>query len=227
MAPGGGGFGSKTYMQYQGILAPAILKFRRPVRYVFTREESIIASAKRHPFSIKYQLGLKRDGLIQASKIHMLADAGAYNCSTEGVMRKAAILAAGPYVIENLMVDAIGIYTNNTPIGAMRRFGPMQSQFATECHLDLCAEKLERDTGERGRKNIYKEGGETHSRQELGPVSKIEVFNSALDLADWETGISNSRGATRSDLAKSGNRPPCTLGARQIPRETIPTGQAS
>ena len=227
MSPVGGGFGGKEDMHYQGILALAVLKCRRPVRYVFTREESIIASAKRHPFSIKYQLGLNRDGLIQASKIHMLADAGAYNCSTEGVMRKAAILAAGPYAIENLMVDAIGIYTNNTPSGAMRTFGAMQSQFATECHLDLCAEKLEMDPVELRRKNFFKEGDETHTRQELGSVSMLEVFNSALDLADWETGISNSRGATRSDLAQSGNRPPCTLGARQIPLETIPTGQAS
>ena len=226
MSPVGGGFGGKEDMHYQGILALAVLKCRRPIRYVFTREESIIASAKRHPFRIQYQLGINRDGRIHASRIHMLADAGAYNCSTEGVMRKAAILAAGPYSIENLKVDAIGVYTNNTPSGAMRTFGAMQSQFATECHLDLCAEKLDMDPVKLRHLNFFMEGNETHTRQKLGSVSMLEVFNSALDLSGWESGFSNSRGATRSDLGQSGTRPPCTLRARQIPLETTPTGQA-
>jgi CO/xanthine dehydrogenase Mo-binding subunit len=51
----------------------------------------------------------------------MLCDGGAYGLSTEGVMRKAAILAAGPYVIPNVKVDTIGVYTNNTPSGASVR----------------------------------------------------------------------------------------------------------
>ncbi len=227
MSAVGGGFGGKEDMHYQGILALAVLKCKRPVRYVFTREESIIASAKRHPFSINYQLGLNRDGLIQASRIHMLSDAGAYNCSTEGVMRKAAILGAGPYAIENLMVDAIGVYTNNTPNGAMRTFGAMQSQFATECHLDLCAETLKMDPVELRRINFLRQGDETHTRQKLESVSMLEVFDSALDISQWESGISNSRGATRSDLGLSGNRPPCTLGARQFQHETVSAGQSA
>ena len=49
MSTVGGGFGGKEDMIYQGMLALAAIKTRRPVRYVFTREESFIASAKRHP----------------------------------------------------------------------------------------------------------------------------------------------------------------------------------
>ena len=61
--------------------------------------------------------------------------------STEGVMRKAAILSCGPYDIPNVKIDTIGVYTNNTPSGAFRTFGAMQAQFATESHLDICAPK--------------------------------------------------------------------------------------
>ena len=57
-------------------------------------------------------------------------------------MRKAAILAAGPYIIPNVRVDTIGIYTNNTPSGAFRSFGALQTAFATESLLDICAERL-------------------------------------------------------------------------------------
>jgi CO/xanthine dehydrogenase Mo-binding subunit len=84
-------------------------------------------------------MGLSRDGRIRAVEIKLVSDGGAYGLSTEGVMRKAAILAAGPYAIANVKVDTYGVYTNNTPSGAFRSFGALQSQFATETHLDICA----------------------------------------------------------------------------------------
>ena len=49
MSPVGGGFGGKEDMIYQGMLALLAMKTHRPVRLVFTREESIISTAKRHP----------------------------------------------------------------------------------------------------------------------------------------------------------------------------------
>ena len=49
MSPVGGGFGGKEDMIYQGMLALLAIKTRRPVRLVFTREESIASTAKRHP----------------------------------------------------------------------------------------------------------------------------------------------------------------------------------
>ena len=142
MSPVGGGFGGKEDMIYQGMLALMAMKTRRPVRVVFTREECIISTAKRHPSRTTYRMGLARDGRIRAVAIRMVCDGGAYGMSTEGVMRKAAILAAGPYAIPHVEVDTYGVYTNNTPSGAFRSFGALQAQFATETHLDICAEKL-------------------------------------------------------------------------------------
>ena len=96
------------------------MKSGRSVRLVFTREESVVSTAKRHPARIDYRVGLTRDGRITAAAFRMLCDGGAYGMSTEGVMRKAAILSCGPYAIPNLRVDTIGVYTNNTPSGAFR-----------------------------------------------------------------------------------------------------------
>ena len=97
------------------------------MRLVFTREESIISTAKRHPSRTVLRMGLMRDGRIRALDMKMICDGGAYGLSTEGVMRKAAILAAGPYAIPNVRVDTYGIYTNNTPSGAFRSFGALQT----------------------------------------------------------------------------------------------------
>jgi len=213
MSPVGGGFGGKEDMHYQGLLALAAMKAHRPVRYVFTREESILASAKRHGIKTRYKMGLTNEGRITATEMYMTSDGGAYGCSTEGVMRKSAILAAGPYDIPNVRIDAIGVYTNSTPAGAMRAFGALQSEFATESHLDICAEKLGLDPFEIRRINMMRDGAITHTKQKLATVSIADVLDGAEQASEWEAGAPTNRGETRGDLGKAGNREPCTLGA--------------
>lgn len=222
MSPVGGGFGGKEDMIYQGMLALATMKTGQPVRLVFTREESIISTAKRHPARIHYKMGLKNDGKITAVEFHMVSDGGAYGMSTEGVMRKAAILALGPYRIENLKIDTYGVYTNNTPSGAFRTFGAMQAQFATESHIDICAQKLLLDPFEIRRRNMMQDGAVTHTRQKLGSVSIGEVLDAAERSSRWETGAPTARGAVRGDLGGDGTREPCTLGARLSATSTDP-----
>jgi CO/xanthine dehydrogenase Mo-binding subunit len=214
MSPVGGGFGGKEDMIYQGMLALLAMKTRRPVRLVFTREESIATTAKRHPSRTRYRMGLKRDGRIVATEMHVIYDGGAYGMSTEGVVRKGAILAAGPYDIPNVKIDTYGVYTNNTPSGAFRSFGSLQTQFATESHLDLCAERLGLDPFEIRRINAMRDGAVTHTQQKLGSVSMLQVLGAAERSSNWERGAPMSRGATRGDLGGEGTREPCTLGAR-------------
>jgi CO/xanthine dehydrogenase Mo-binding subunit/aerobic-type carbon monoxide dehydrogenase small subunit (CoxS/CutS family) len=214
MSPVGGGFGGKEDMIYQGMLALMAMKTGRPVRLVFTREESIATTAKRHPSRTTLRMGLTRDGRIQAVVLRMICDGGAYGLSTEGVMRKAAILGAGPYNIPNLQVDTYGIYTNNTPSGAFRSFGALQTQFATESHLDICAERLGLDPFEIRRINAMRDGAETHTKQKLKSVSYLRVLEAAERGSRWEKGAPSSRGDLRSDLGGDGVREPCSLGAR-------------
>jgi nicotinate dehydrogenase large molybdopterin subunit len=214
MSPVGGGFGGKEDMIYQGMLALLAMKTQRPVRLVFTREESIVSTAKRHPSRTVLRMGLTRDGRILAFQMKMLCDGGAYGLSTEGVMRKAAILAAGPYVIPNVKVDTIGVYTNNTPSGAFRSFGALQTAFATESLLDICAERLGLDPFQIRRINAMRDGALTHTKAKLGSVSLTRALDAVEKASGWETGAPVSRGASRSDLNSEEIRPPCALGAR-------------
>jgi aerobic-type carbon monoxide dehydrogenase small subunit (CoxS/CutS family) len=214
MSPVGGGFGGKEDMIYQGMLALLAMKTQRPVRLVFTREESIVSTAKRHPSRTVLRMGLASDGRIRAFQMKMLCDGGAYGLSTEGVMRKAAILAAGPYVIPNVKVDTIGVYTNNTPSGAFRSFGALQTAFATESHLDICAERLGLDPFQIRRINAMRDGALTHTKAKLGSVSLTRALDAVEKASGWETGAPVCRGASRSDLNSDEIRPPCALGAR-------------
>jgi CO/xanthine dehydrogenase Mo-binding subunit/aerobic-type carbon monoxide dehydrogenase small subunit (CoxS/CutS family) len=214
MSPVGGGFGGKEDMIYQGMLALLAMKTQRPVRLVFSREESIVSTAKRHPSRTNLRMGLMRDGRIVASHMTMICDGGAYGLSTEGVMRKAAILGAGPYAIPNVRVDTYGIYTNNTPSGAFRSFGALQTQFATESHLDICAEQLNLDPFEIRRINAMRDGATTHTKQTLGSVSLLRCLDAAEKASGWEAGAPVVRGDTRGDTNGPGLRPPVSLGAR-------------
>jgi nicotinate dehydrogenase large molybdopterin subunit len=214
MSPVGGGFGGKEDMIYQGMLALLAMKTQRPVRLVFTREESVMTTAKRHPSRTTLRMGLTGDGRIRAMTMKMICDGGAYGLSTEGVMRKGAILGGGPYVVPNLRIDTYGIYTNNTPSGAFRGFGSLQTQFATESHLDMAAERLGLDPFQIRRINALQDGGVTHTKQKLGKVSITRVLDAAEKGSAWEAGAPTSRGATRGDLDGPEVRPPVTPGAR-------------
>jgi CO/xanthine dehydrogenase Mo-binding subunit len=90
----------------------------------------------------------------------------------------------------------------------------MQVQFATEAHLDLCAEKLGLDPFEIRRINMMRDGALTHTKQKLGSVSLGRVLDAAEKASRWEKGPPNMRGPYRSDLGGEDTRPPCTLGAR-------------
>jgi CO/xanthine dehydrogenase Mo-binding subunit/aerobic-type carbon monoxide dehydrogenase small subunit (CoxS/CutS family) len=214
MSPVGGGFGGKEDMIYQGMLALLAMKTQRPVRLVFTREESIVSTAKRHPSRTTLRMGLMRDGRINALHMTIICDGGAYGLSTEGVMRKAAILGAGPYVIPNVRVDTYGVYTNNTPSGAFRSFGALQTAFATETHLDICAEQVGLDPFHIRRVNAMRDGAMTHTKQKLGSVSLTRTLDAAEKASGWEPGAPVSRGDTRQDLGRDDVRPPVSLGAR-------------
>ncbi|MFV0363102.1 MAG: molybdopterin-dependent oxidoreductase [Suipraeoptans sp.] len=200
MTPVGGGFGGKEDMIYQGILAVAAVKTKRPVKLVFSREDSMISSSKRHPVLIHHKIGINKGGKIQAIEIEIQADGGAYCFSTKGTVGKAAIIGAGPYEIEDVKVVSKGYYTNNTPSGAMRTFGTLQPTFAIESTIDICSEQLGIDPIELRLINGLKTGSKTHTGQVLGNVSYSETLKQCAKIASWESGASNIRGQIRGDV---------------------------
>jgi len=138
----GGGFGGKedvTVEVYLGLLA---LKTGRPVKMVWTRQESLLARAKRHPYRLKYRTGALATGEIVAQEIDLLADSGAYAYLSALVLLYSTVTAAGPYRAPNVSVVARVAYTNNPPTSAMRGFGAMQTVFGYESQMDRVARAL-------------------------------------------------------------------------------------
>ena len=141
-APIGGGFGRKddiTAEIHVGLLA---LKTGRPVRLVYTREDSLIANTKRHPMLLKYRTGARSDGRLTFMDADIYGDTGAYLSLGAYVIKKAGIHACGPYDVPNIRVDTYTLYTNNLTSGAMRGFGVLQAAVAHEAQMDLLARRL-------------------------------------------------------------------------------------
>jgi CO/xanthine dehydrogenase Mo-binding subunit len=154
----GGGFGGKedvTVEVYLGLLA---LKTGRPVKMVWTRQESLLARAKRHPYRMRYRTGAAATGEIVAQQIELLADAGAYAYLSALVLLYSTVTAAGPYRVPNVEVRARVAYTNNPPTSAMRGFGGMQTVFAYESQMDRVAAALGMDPVELRRVNALRHG---------------------------------------------------------------------
>lgn len=200
MTPVGGGFGGKEDMIYQGILAIAALKTKRPVKLVFNRTDSMTGSAKRHPVIIKHKVGVNKDGKIQAIEVDLKSDGGAYCFSTLGTVKKASITCAGPYAIPHVKVLSRGYYTNNTPSGAMRTFGVLQPTFAIESTMDIISEKLGIDPIELRLINGFDDDDETHTQQKLGKVAYKDTVKACAELAKWESGPACVRGEERRDV---------------------------
>lgn len=159
----GGAFGGREDMSVQIVLGLAAWRLaqrgiNRPVKIVWSREESMFAHHKRHPYHIRARWGATKDGKLVAAEVDMYADAGGYAYTSTKVQGNATLMCTGPYEIPNVKVDSASVYTNNMVTGAFRGFGGPQGLFAAEQQMNKLAEKLGMDPIELRHKNLVKEG---------------------------------------------------------------------
>ena len=138
----GGAFGGREDMSVQIVLALAAWKLQRPVKIIWSREESIIGHHKRHAYYIKAKWGAHKDGTLVAAECEMISDAGPYAFTSTKVLGNATLMCTGPYEIPHIKVDAYTVLTNNVPGGAFRGFGGPQGAFAAEMQIEKLAELL-------------------------------------------------------------------------------------
>jgi selenium-dependent xanthine dehydrogenase len=163
----GGAFGGKEDMSIQAQAALLAFKTKRPVKITISREESINLHPKRHPIKMHYTVGCDENGKITAVKARMIGDSGAYASVGGKVLERASGHACSAYDVPNVDVEALAVYTNNPPCGAMRGFGANQAAFAMEGALDMLAEKAGLDRWEIRWRNALEVGSTFSSGQVL------------------------------------------------------------
>ncbi|MGW6597642.1 xanthine dehydrogenase family protein molybdopterin-binding subunit [Streptomyces sp. NPDC055036] len=154
----GGAFGGREDLSMQIHACLLALRTGKPVKIVYNRFESFFGHVHRHPAKLWYEHGATRDGKITHMKCRIVLDGGAYASASPAVVGNASSLSVGPYVVEDVDIEAIALYTNNPPCGAMRGFGAVQACFAYEAQMDKLAAALDMDPVEFRRLNAMEQG---------------------------------------------------------------------
>jgi CO/xanthine dehydrogenase Mo-binding subunit len=205
----GGAFGGREDISVQIALALAAIKTGRPVKIVWTREESIVGHHKRHPYILHAKWGATRAGNIVAAQMDVTSDAGAYAYTSTKVLGNALLACLGPYDIPNVLVHARTVYTNNCPSGAFRGFGGPQGHFAAESQVNKLAAALAMDAVTLRLRNIWREGTVLPTRSTIPVgVTAAAVVEEAARRARWlayegETGTHTTQERAQTRLGNS------------------------
>ncbi|MFE0626226.1 xanthine dehydrogenase subunit D [Streptomyces sp. NPDC058864] len=189
----GGAFGGREDLSMQIHACLLALRTGKPVKMVYNRFESFFGHVHRHPAKLHYEHGATRDGKITHMRCRIVLDGGAYASSSPAVVGNASSLSAGPYVIDDVDIEALALYTNNPPCGAMRGFGAVQACFAYEAQMDKLAAALGMDPVEFRRLNAMSQGSVMPTGQVVdspAPVAELLRRVKAMPMPperEWES----------------------------------------
>ena len=183
----GGAFGGREDMSVQIVLALAAWKLQRPVKIIWSRQESIIGHGKRHAIILRAKWGATKDGKVIAIENEIIGDGGAYMYTSNKVLGNSTITSTGPYNIPNVKTDVYGVYTNNVPGAAFRGFGAPQALFMAETQMNKLAEKLGMDSVEIRLRNALKDGDAMGvGTPSPSPVSVTQCIEAAAERFGWK-----------------------------------------
>ncbi|MFD3891578.1 xanthine dehydrogenase family protein molybdopterin-binding subunit [Streptomyces cellulosae] len=154
----GGAFGGREDLSMQIHACLLALRTGKPVKIVYNRFESFFGHVHRHPAKLHYEHGATADGKLTHVKARIVLDGGAYASASPAVVGNASSLGVGPYAVDDVDIEAIALYTNNPPCGAMRGFGAVQACFAYEAQMDKLAARLGMDPVELRQRNAMEQG---------------------------------------------------------------------
>ncbi|MDA8250306.1 MAG: molybdopterin-dependent oxidoreductase, partial [Rhodospirillales bacterium] len=181
----GGGFGGKLDLSVQPLTCVAAWLLNRPVRMVYARPESMAATTKRHPASIRAEASADAEGRLRAFRFHGDFDTGAYASWGPTVANRVPVHAMGPYAVPDVLCTTAAIHTTAPPSGAFRGFGVPQAAIAGEALMDMLAGQLGLDPWEIRRRNALGVGSTTATGQVLGAGAALPECLEAI-RPRWE-----------------------------------------
>ncbi len=202
-AAAGGGFGSKIDVSLQPLIGLVTLKTGRPCRMVYSRNESLLSTTKRHPAKMTGRIGADAEGRVTGMIFEGDFNTGAYASWGPTVAGRVPVHASGPYRTPNYRASARAVHTNGPIAGAFRGFGVPQAAILQETLYDELADRCGLDRLEFRRRNALRDGDISVCGQTLDSVGIAECLDALEPF--WREALSGARAFNdRSDTVKRG-----------------------
>ena len=185
----GGGFGVKISAYPEDIICAAVaLQLRKPVKWVETRGENLLATHHGRGQICDFEIGAKQDGTITGIRVRIVADLGAYP-RDPGVPPLTGWLLTGVYNYANVDIEIQAVYTNTMAVGAYRGAGRPEAAYYLERIMDVLAARLGMDPAELRRKNFISPDAFPY-KTPTGPIYDSGDYDKALtkllEVADYK-----------------------------------------
>jgi carbon-monoxide dehydrogenase large subunit len=151
----GGGFGQKIPLYREELATAAASRLLgRPVRWIETRRENLLAALHAREDIVDVRAAVKTDGTILGLDVRILADFGAYAYFPANYMaRVVGMMIPGAYRLRAYRYAITAVLTNKCPSGPYR--APMLiCSWVTEGTIDAIARAVGRDPVEVRRRNM-------------------------------------------------------------------------
>ena len=196
----GGGFGSKGGVYPEYLLA-ALLTHRtgRPVKWIETRSEHFVSTNQGRDQVQRVRAAVSNDGRILGMTVQVISNCGAYGAASVG--QRTGMMASGPYDIENMAVEVIGVMTNTTPTAAYRGAGRPEAAYLCERVIDRICIDLDLDPVDVRRLNFVDADAFPH-RSATGVLYDSGDYDRALSVAldslGWQDAMRDQAAARAS-----------------------------
>jgi carbon-monoxide dehydrogenase large subunit len=185
----GGGFGSKIFIYAEETVCVwAARKVGRPVKWTADRTESFLADAHGRDHVTTAELALDGNGKMLAMRVKTKANLGGYLSTFASSVPTYlyAPLLSGQYDIPAIYCEVDAVYTNTTPVDALRGAGRPEATFVVERLVEVSARQLGMDPAELRRRNfIQKFPHQTPVIMMYDAGDYGASLNKALELADY------------------------------------------
>src|SRR5437867_15886 len=180
----GGSFGIKSSIYpYIALIALAAKHAGVPVKWIEARWEPLLASPSGTGRVAYRERAAKKDGTVVGMRYRWLDNIGGYIRSPEpGCSFRPSGNFVGPYLFQDLEVDASVVMTNKSLTGPNRGYACGHLYFETERMMDLLAERLGLDPAEVRRKNLL-QANQFPYRSPTGGLYDSGDYPAALDKA--------------------------------------------
>ncbi|HET8978414.1 MAG TPA: xanthine dehydrogenase family protein molybdopterin-binding subunit [Solirubrobacteraceae bacterium] len=178
----GGGFGGKG-LDVEDVLVGALARETgRPIRWTETRSEHMVAMHHGRAQWIDFEIGGTRDGQVQALRVNILQDAGAYPSLGAFLPNLTAMMSSGVYAIPKVEADVVSVVTNTTWIGPVRGAGRPEATQMLERAMDQFADEIGMDPAEVRRRNFIPADAQWPHMTASGAPYDIGDYPRALDM---------------------------------------------